>query len=237
MRIISWNCQGGYRKKIDNILELKPDIVVIQECENLEKLHAFCKEKIPLKSFWFGGFFPHRGVGVFFYKDYQILSMENDISIEFIVPMKIMNNFKFYLFAIWAMAPLGEDKGKPYTYQIEKVVKKYRNVLKNNLSILIGDYNTPNIEKPVEKTGFMVNEEFKKLEIFSAYHEYFEKDYGKHNQYTFYQHKNTEFKHMLDYCFASRSIIEKISKVEIGKYEDWIKYSDHCPLIVEIDGL
>ena len=237
MRIISWNCQGGYRKKIDNILELKPDIVVIQECENLEKLRAFCQEKIPLKSFWFGGFFPHRGVGVFFYKDYQILSMENNISIEFIVPMKIMNNFKFYLFAIWAMAPLGEDKGKSYTYQIEKAVKKYKNILKNNLSILIGDYNTPNIEKPVEKTGFMVIEEFKKLEILSAYHEYFEKDYGKHNQYTFYQHKNTEFKHMLDYCFASRSIIEKISKVEIGKYEDWIEYSDHCPLIVDIDGI
>ena len=237
MRIISWNCQGGYRKKIDNILELKPDLVVIQECENLERLRVFCKEKIPLKSFWFGGFYPHRGVGVFFYEDYQILSMENNISIEFIVPMKIMNNFEFYLFAIWAMAPLGEDKGKTYPYQIEKAVKKYKNILKNNLSILIGDYNTPNIEKPVEKTGFMVIEEFKKLEIFSAYHEYFEKDYGKHNQYTFYQHKNTEFKHMLDYCFASRSIIEKISKVEIGKYEDWIKYSDHCPLIVEIDGL
>ncbi len=237
MRIISWNCQGGYRKKIDNILEIKPDIVVIQECENLEKLRVFCKEKIPLKSFWFGGFYPHKGVGVFFYKDYQILSMENNISIEFIVPMKITNNFEFHLFAIWAMAPLGEDKDKTYPYQIEKAVKKYKNILKNNLSILIGDYNTPNIEKPVEKTGFMVNEEFKKLEIFSAYHEYFEKDYGKHNQYTFYQHKNTEFKHMLDYCFASRSIIEKISKVEIGKYEDWIEYSDHCPLIVEIDGL
>ena len=220
MRIISWNCQGGYRKKIDNILELKPDIVVIQECENLERLRAFCKEKIPLKSFWFGGFYPHRGVGVFFYKDYQILSMENDISIEFIVPMKIMNNFRFHLFSIWAMAPKGKDKGRSYTYQIEKTITKYEGILKNNISILIGDYNTPNIEKPVEKTGFMVNEEFKKLEIFSAYHEYFEKDYGKHNQYTFYQHKNTEFKHMLDYCFASRSIIEKISKVEIGKYED-----------------
>ena len=236
MRIISWNCQGGYRKKIDNILEIKPDIVVIQECENLERLRAFCKEKIPLKSFWFGGFYPHRGVGVFFYKDYQILSMENNISIEFIVPMKIMNKFEFHLFAIWAMAPMGKDKGKSYTYQIEKTVTKYGDILKNNLSILIGDYNTPNIEKPVEKTGFMVIEEFKKLEIFSAYHEYFEKDYGKHNQYTFYQHKNTEFKHMLDYCFASKSIIERISNVEIGKYEDWIKFSDHCPLIVDIDG-
>ncbi len=237
MRIISWNCQGGYRKKIDNILELKPDIVVIQECENLERLRVFCKEKIPLKSFRFSGFDPNKGVGIFFYGDYEILGVEHYSDIEFIIPVKIRNKFEFYIFAIWAMAPLGEDKGKPYTYQIEKAVKKYKNILKNNLSILIGDYNTPHIEKPVEKTGFMVIEEFKKLEIFSAYHEYFEKDYGKHNQYTFYQHKKKEFKHMLDYCFASKSIIERISNVEIGKYEDWIEFSDHCPLIVDIDGL
>jgi len=236
MRIISWNCQGGYRNKIDKILDLSPDIAVIQECETLEKLRAFCKEKIQLKSFWFVGFYPLRGVGVFFYKDYQILSMESDISIEFIVPMKIMNNFEFYLFAIWAMAPMGKDKGKSYTYQIEKTITKHEGILRNNLSILIGDYNTPNIEKPVEKTGFMVVEEFKKLEVFSAYHEYFKKGYGEHNHYTFYQHKKTEFKHMLDYCFASKSIIERISNVEIGKYEDWIEFSDHCPLIVDVDG-
>ena len=54
MRIISWNCGGGYRKKIDRILELNPDIAVIQECESVEKLRSFCKDKIPLKSFWFG---------------------------------------------------------------------------------------------------------------------------------------------------------------------------------------
>ena len=236
MRVISWNCQGGYKKKIDKILELNPDIVVIQECEVLERLRAFCKEKIPLKSFWFGGFYPHRGVGVFFYKDYQILSMEKNISIEFIAPMKIMNNFEFYLFAIWAMAPMGKDKGRSYTYQIEKVVTKYENILKNNLSILIGDYNSPHIEEPVEKSEFKVVEWFKKQEIFSVYHEYFKKGYGEHNQHTFYQHKNIEFKHMLDYCFASKSIIERISNVEVGKYEGWIEFSDHCPLIVDIDG-
>jgi len=235
MRIISWNCGGGYRKKIDRILELNPDIAVIQECESLEKLRSFCEDKIPLKSFWFGGFYPHRGVGVFFHKDYQILSMEYDISIEFVIPIKIRNKFEFYLFAMWAMPPIGGDEGMTYPYQIEKAVKKYEDILKSNQSILIGDYNTPHIEKPVEKTGFLVVESFKKLEIFSAYHEYFNKGFGEHSHNTFYQHKKAEFKHMLDYCFASKSIIEKISKVEIGRDEDWMEFSDHCPLIVDIE--
>ena len=150
--------------------------------------------------------------------------------------MKVRSNFDFYLFPIWAMAPIGKDKGRSYTYQIEKTIKKYTDILKSNAAILIGDYNTPNIEVPVEKTKFRVVESFKKLEIHSAYHEYFKKSYGKHDHYTFYQHKNAEFKHMLDYCFASKSIIKKISKVEIGKYEDWTEFSDHCPLIIDIDG-
>jgi len=235
MRLISWNCGRGYRKKINKILELNPDIAVIQECENLEKLRSFCKDKIPLKSFWFSEHDQNKGIGIFFYGGYEILSIEHYSNIEFVIPMKIRNKFEFYLFAIWAMSPIGKDKGRSYTYQIEKAVKKYENILKNNLAILIGDFNTPHIEEPVEKSGFMVVEGFKGMEIFSAYHEYFKKGYGEHDQHTFYQHKNAEFKHMLDYCFASKSIIEKVSKVEIGKYGNWIEFSDHCPLIVDIE--
>jgi len=235
MRIISWNCQGSYHKKIDKIIELNPNIAVIQECENLEKLRVSCKEKIPLKSFWFGGFYKPRGVGVFFYKDYEILSMEYDTSIEFIIPMRIRNDLEVYLFAIWAMAP--KDKKRSYTFQIERTVERYEVILKNNNSILIGDYNSPHIEKPNEGTGVKVVELFKKLEIFSAYHGFYKKEYGEHNHNTFYWTKKRDFPHMLDYCFASKSIINKISKVEVGSYEDWIKISDHCPLIVDIDGL
>jgi|GEM_PF-7092758 len=42
MRIISWNCGGAYRKKIDKVLELNPDIAVIQECEFKLKLNMAC---------------------------------------------------------------------------------------------------------------------------------------------------------------------------------------------------
>jgi exodeoxyribonuclease-3 len=232
MRIISWNCRGAYHKKIDKIIELDPDIAVIQECENLEKLRVSSQEKIPLKSYWFGGFYKPRGVGVFFYKDYEILSTEYDTSIEFIIPMKIRNNQDFYLFAVWAMAP--KDKKRSYTYQIERALERYKAILKNNDSILIGDYNSPHIEKPNELTGVRVVELFKKLGIFSAYHEFHKKEYGEHNHPTFYCNKKRDFPHMLDYCFASKSTINNICKVDVGRFEDWIKYSDHCPLIIDI---
>lgn len=72
--MISWNCQGAYRNKIDKILELKPDIAVIQECESSVSLRVACKDKLPIKSFWFSERDHNKGVGIFFHNDYEILS-------------------------------------------------------------------------------------------------------------------------------------------------------------------
>lgn len=38
MKLISWNCQGAFRKKAHHLLQQQFDIIVVQECECLEKL-------------------------------------------------------------------------------------------------------------------------------------------------------------------------------------------------------
>ena len=38
MKIMTWNCQGAFRKKAEFILPLRPDILVVQECEHPDKL-------------------------------------------------------------------------------------------------------------------------------------------------------------------------------------------------------
>ena len=38
----------------------------------------------------------------------------------------------------------------------------------------------------------------------------------------------------IDYCFLSKPLIDRLKNVEIGEYGDWMKYSDHVPLIIDL---
>ena len=64
MKIVSWNCNGAFRKKYDFLLNIDWDVAIIQECENPEsindaKYHSLFKEKI-----WIGAN-KNKGVGIF----------------------------------------------------------------------------------------------------------------------------------------------------------------------------
>lgn len=236
MRLITWNCGGGYRNKIDKILDLQPDIAIIQECESLESIRAINKEKVPEKSFRFSERDHNKGVTIFFHTDYEILSIEYYSRIEFVVPIRIRSSFDFYLFAVWAMQ--GQGEGCAYTGQVERAVNKfYPDIVKNNPCIFIGDFNSPRIYKPIDKPNieYSLVKLFENFGISSAYHEHYQEEFGSHTHPTFYQHKKKDMPSMLDYCFASREIISRTKTVEIGRYEDWNEYSDHCPLIIEIE--
>ena len=71
MKLITWNCQGAFRKKADVILKYNPDILVVQECEHPSKLIFNSDTKLPKDSLWFGDNH-HKGIGVFSYSKYRL---------------------------------------------------------------------------------------------------------------------------------------------------------------------
>jgi len=50
-----------------------------------------------------------------------------------------------------------------------------------------------------------------------------------------YRHQDKPYH--IDYCFASKDIVNKLQSVEIGEYDFWMKYSDHVPVIVTFDQI
>ena len=61
-------------------------------------------------------------------------------------------------------------------------------------------------------------------------------EHGKEANPTFYLYKNINKPYHMDYCFASKKLLNPNTSLEIGGYEIWSKLSDHMPLIIDHIG-
>ena len=144
MRIIEWNCQGAFRLKNKDILALKPDILIVPECEQENKLKFGLLTPQPNDFLWYGDT-GKKGIAIFSYSNYKFrLLKEFNPNYRYVVPLEVTDGKNsFLLFAIWAM----DNKQNPlarYIGQVWNAINYYQTILGEN-SILIGDFNSNQI--------------------------------------------------------------------------------------------
>jgi len=199
----------AFRKKYEKVFSYNPDIVIIQECENRDKLESSLDHVDYKQLLWFGDN-PHKGIGVISFQDYQIeLHAKYNSEFKYIIPLSIsIENSIINVYAIWAM-PHEIKKSKSYVGQIWDAIHYYEKEL-HETSILIGDFNS-HVRWDKERSP------------------------GNHSGVvSFLQYKHEDKPYHLDYCFASKSLLNKMS-IELGQYKEWISLSDHMPIIVRFD--
>lgn len=235
MKIITWNCNMAFRKKVELILAYKPDIVVIPECECPDNLKFDKAIPKPKDILWFGEN-RHKGLGIFSYKRHRFSLMKNhNPDFKTIVPVFVTGGkFDFVLYAIWANNPADPDG--QYVEQVWKAIHYYDEHLLNHPSILVGDFNSNTIwdRKYREGNHSNVVKKLGEKGIVSCYHLYHKQLQGKEQHPTFYLYRHQDKPYHLDYCFVSAEMSKKIRLVEIGEYDQWKKYSDHVPVIVSL---
>lgn len=236
MKIITWNCQGAFRKKANIILTQQPDILVVQECEHPDKLGFGTLIEKPNDYYWHGDS-PHKGLGIYSYSDYrfELLSVFNP-KYRYILPFQVTGNGKsFILFAIWAMNNKDNYEAR-YIGQIWLAINYYANLLDGSI-IMIGDFNSNKIWDYKDRVGNH-SDVVKRLEdknIFSIYHRHFDSHQGKEKHPTFFLQRSQNKPYHIDYCFTSADFYDRLINIEIGTYENWMTYSDHTPVIVNFD--
>lgn len=233
MKVITWNCNMAFRKKLPVVLNLNADLLIIPECENPEKLKLAKAITKPVDSFWYGDN-PNKGIGVFTYNDFKIEEIKNhNPEFRFIIPLLISSQkIEFVLLAIWCQKPEKSDNYGTHTWN---AINFYSDLLKNKKVIIAGDLNSSSIwDKPNRKANHsnIVNK-LKKKGIQSTYHLYNNQGQGKEKCATLYLHRKINRSYHIDFCFASDFFIQRLEKVEVGKYEEWTIYSDHTPLIID----
>jgi len=226
----------AFRKKADFILTYKPDILVVPECEHPDKLLFPIDTPKPTDILWFGKN-QSKGLAIFSYSNFRFKVLDNhNQDLQMIIPIAVTDGqFGFNLFAIWANNPT--DRDGQYIEQVWKAVHHYSNLLTDTKTILVGDFNSNTIwdRKHRQSNHSNVVKFLEDKGIFSTYHIHYKQTQGTEEHPTLYMYRHKDKTYHIDYCFASKDLLDKVSYVEIGEFEEWTKYSDHVPVVVTFD--
>lgn len=222
MKIVSWNCNGKFREKFINIVKLDADIYVIQECENPCNFKNTAYSSFANNYLWVGEN-KNKGLGIFAKRNidlkrnnWESYCLRNFISAN-------INN-EFDLVGVWACEPYIEEY---YIYQYIHI-SKY-----NEKTIIIGDFNSNKIWDKEHKKRNHTNV-VKMLEekgLISAYHHIYKENQGDEKQKTFYLYRHLDKGYHIDHCFMQK---ERIKNYKVVEDKEWLIYSDHMPIMLEI---
>jgi len=238
MRLVAWNCNGGFHRKSDALAALAPDVAILSECANLDTLHRKAPGFAPTDALWMGDN-PHRGLAVFSFGRYRLSrARSHDPTITYALPVRVRGAATFNLVALWAhyhRLPLRHATPGPTL----RALQAYRGFLRQLPSILAGDLNNHvRWDKPGKASNHAdAMAALDGLGMVSAYHAFHGLAPGSEQHPTLYWRNRTEGgpTYHIDYAFVPTGSLAALRSVAVGGYADWIAtgLSDHAPLILE----
>jgi exonuclease III len=231
LKILTWNCNGAFRKKFERIDSFEADIVVIQECEDPSQCTDEKYKKWAKNYVWIGDK-KHKGLGVFCKKDISISKNDwQDDGTKYFISARI--NEMFDLIAVWNQRNNSNDFR--YIGQFWKYLQI--NGARMTECIILGDFNSNKIWDKNYKlcNHSAVVRELDELGIGSLYHEIKSEQQGDESLPTFYMYRKLARPYHIDFIFASRAIVQKVHLFEIGDSQNWLDVSDHLPISLDID--
>lgn len=229
MRIVSWNCNGALRKKLDAVRTLNADVYVIQECEDPERCTDKEYQAWAENHHWIGSN-KNRGLGVFAKRDIVLAKHHLDqCSFELFLPCIIAGNIA--LLAVWTRYSLTQR----YIGQLWSFLQLHKEFLRCENAICIGDLNS-NVCWDYKHQWWShshVVEELLDVGCSSIYHHERGEVQGQESTPTFFLHRRLDKPYHIDYAFLSQALLNG-SSVEVGQPDNWLEYSDHMPLVVEL---
>ena len=202
MRLVTWNCNGALRKKLNAADALNADVLIVQECEDPAR-------STPQYRHWAGDYLwvgenKNKGIGIF-PKNKNIVRRLDWFG-SFCIP------------------------GLHTTSQF------HREQLKSENTIIAGDFNS-NAIWDKEDRWWSHSDTVKELELLglhSLYHAKTGECQGQESIPTFFHQRNPRKPYHIDYVFISDNLLES-SSLEVGAIGDWLEFSDHAPLVANID--
>lgn len=230
MRVVSWNCCGGLRNKLGALLALNADIYIIQECEDPSRSNDKAYAQWSTGSLWVGGN-KNKGLGVFS-RNTRLASIDwpRD-SLELFLPFTA--NEHLTILGVWTRQ--ANSPNFRYIGQAWKYLQAHGNKIPRQRSLVLGDFNSNACWDEWDRwwNHTDVVRELSELGLESIYHHCNSEAQGKETQPTFFMHRKRARPYHIDYAFASAELMKGAS-ISVGDPEQWLEFSDHMPIVVDI---
>ena len=260
MKICTWNCRYGLTpEKAAHICQAgyNADIYAIQEYDmlNNKPINKIEQHLGQLQDKYGDG----REYGAnaesggdlglaLFSNTYQIERIySNTIPYRYVVPYKVTckeTNESFTCIHVWTkIAGPKANQKQDYIMQVIGALEDptYNKLLipEDNKALWIGDFNSSmQLKNEIDKnnhTRFLEN--MKKYGLVSAYHTNRQKKHGEEDQFTFIgTYRNGQQRFFNDYIFYHHDRF-KCKTVTIGRFNTFSFFSDHCPVLAELQLL
>ena len=226
MKIVTWNCNLKFAEKFEHIEYMNADICIIQECEKLKE------DYFPNAKFFWTGRIENKGLGVLIKNGSASLDPIHNPNLINFLPIR-SDNIK--ILGVWAYNHRARKFGNDVSGKTIAAIEYYKKWLANKdlPCVFGGDFNNSVIwDKPNKENNFQnINSKLESLGFTSAYHSITNDEFGSEENATFFHTKQESKKYHIDYLFL-KSL--RCKSINLGQYQDWIKLSDHSPLVVEL---
>lgn len=230
MRVLTWNCNGAFRKKYQLLSECHADILVIQECEDPYQSGDRSYQDFAVNALWHG-MSKSKGLGVFAQQGISLEYIQLNLEpLELFLPCMV--NGYIPLLATWTKQ--ANSPNFAYIGQLWKFLEQHKVFLSDPFAMLVGDLNSNKRWDEWDRwwNHSDVVKTLSELGLESAYHSYFAEAQGEETRPTLYLHRNHSKSYHIDYGFFGSKW--KVVQVELGDAEEWLMFSDHMPLLFEI---
>ena len=231
MRLITWNCNGAFRRKFEAIDALDADVLVIQECEDPAQSTEDYKA-------WAGdhawvGYGKNKGIGIFPRRGQSIERLEwPDNGFELFLPARVGGDTD--VLGVWTQQSNPSNLG--YIGQFWHYLLAHKAALGRN-TIIAGDFNSNAIWDKPRRTWNHSDcvRELEALGFRSLYHHVSNEGQGREICPTFYLHRYEAKPFHIDFVFAhEKRFNERRVSAQVGSPNDWLSLSDHMPIIVDL---
>lgn len=233
LRIVTWNCNMALRLKLDRLRALRPDVAVIQECADPNGANGWHFDGAACD--WIG-FNPDKGLGIFTFGDWE-LARHASYSDKYALclPVTVRGPHSFNLLGVWAAAPRTTPAGA--TNDPLLALRYYQPFLAAGPAIVAGDFNRLPQQMSARRGGVSgaIVDVLAAAGLTNA-------DTARSAalgqvalQRTHFHQRKFSRGFVVDYLFLPTSWVARLSVFEVGDPHDWITWSDHVPLVAEIN--